>query len=70
MRVWIKRETAFKRLSVGHIRSFLLAGSLALSFFLNFWNIDQNGTGNAYCAAAIKNMTQSWHNFSMSGTLY
>lgn len=41
----------------------LLAGSLALSFFLNFWNIGQNGTGNAYYAAAIKSMTQNWHNF-------
>lgn len=41
----------------------LLAGILALSFFLNFWNIAQNGTGNAYYAACIKSMTQSWHNF-------
>lgn len=41
----------------------LLAGILALSFFLNFWNIGQNGTGNEYYAACIKSMTQSWHNF-------
>ncbi len=41
----------------------ILIGILALSFFLNFWNIGQNGTGNAYYAACVKSMTQSWHNF-------
>ncbi|WP_413777975.1 ArnT family glycosyltransferase [Caproicibacterium sp. XB1] len=45
-------------------RSFwVLLGILAFSFFLNFWNIGQNGTGNEYYAACVKSMTQSWHNF-------
>lgn len=42
---------------------FTLAGIAALSFFLNFFLIGQLGYGNAYYAAAIKSMTQSWHNF-------
>lgn len=41
----------------------ILIGILALSFFMNFWNIGKNGTCNAYYAACIKSMTQSWHNF-------
>lgn len=36
---------------------------LALSFGLNFYAISQNGTGNEYYAAAVKSMTQSFHNF-------
>lgn len=35
----------------------------ALSFGLNFYAISQNGTGNEYYAAAVKSMTQSFHNF-------
>jgi 4-amino-4-deoxy-L-arabinose transferase-like glycosyltransferase len=34
-----------------------------LSFFLNFFLIGQSGYGNAYYAAAIRSMTQSWYNF-------
>lgn len=41
----------------------ILLGILAFSFFLNFWNINQNGTCNEYYAACVKSMTQSWHNF-------
>ncbi|MCI1982915.1 MAG: glycosyltransferase family 39 protein [Oscillospiraceae bacterium] len=40
-----------------------LAGIALLSFWLNFYAISQIGYGNAYYAAAIKSMTQSWHNF-------
>lgn len=57
----VKRDTAWKCWTQPWL--WLLVGILALSFFLNFWNIGQNGTGNAYYAAAIKSMTQSWHNF-------
>lgn len=32
----------------------ILLGILAFSFFLNFWNIGQNGTGNEYYAACVK----------------
>lgn len=35
----------------------------ALSFGLNFYAISQNGTANEYYAAAVKSMTQSFHNF-------
>ncbi|MEL7602990.1 MAG: glycosyltransferase family 39 protein, partial [Bacillota bacterium] len=40
-----------------------LYGIVLLSFFLNFFLIGQSGYGNAYYAAAIRSMTQSWHNF-------
>jgi 4-amino-4-deoxy-L-arabinose transferase-like glycosyltransferase len=42
---------------------FTLTAIVLLSFFLNFYEITQLGYGNAYYAAAIKSMTQSWHNF-------
>ena len=42
---------------------YLLAGIAILSFGLNFYAIAQLGYGNAYYAAAIKSMTQSFHNF-------
>ncbi len=52
-RKWKKPEISF----------WVLIGILVFSFFLNFWNIGQNGTGNSYYAACVKSMTQSWHNF-------
>ena len=45
----------------GHL--FALAGVAALSFGLNFYAISGTGFGNAYYAAAIRSMTQSFHNF-------
>lgn len=36
---------------------------LCVSAFLNFWNLSANGYGNSYYAAAVRSMTQSWHNF-------
>ncbi len=47
------------------IRPHMLAlyGIVLLSFFLNFFLIGQSGYGNAYYAAAIRSMTQSWYNF-------
>lgn len=42
---------------------FALGGIVLLSFGLNFYEISKIGYGNAYYAAAIKSMTQSWHNF-------
>lgn len=45
----------------GHL---LVLGLIAvLSFGLNFYAISRIGFGNAYYAAAIKSMTQSFHNF-------
>ncbi len=40
-----------------------LAGIALLSFWLNFYAVGQLGYGNAYYAAAIRSMTQNWHNF-------
>src|SRR5439155_14655625 len=40
-----------------------LLAVLCLSAFLNFWNLSANGYGNAYYAAAVRSMTESWHNF-------
>lgn len=42
---------------------FALAAVVLLSFWLNFYAISKIGYGNAYYAAAIRSMTQSWHNF-------
>ena len=46
-----------------HWHIYALAGIAALSFGLNFYAISQLGYGNAYYAAAIKSMTQSFKNF-------
>ena len=43
--------------------AFALAMIVLLSFWLNFYAISKLGYGNAYYAAAIRSMTQSWHNF-------
>src|ERR1041384_8364583 len=40
-----------------------LLAVLCLSALLNFWNLSANGYGNAYYAAAVRSMTESWHNF-------
>ena len=39
----------------------LLVALGALTLFA--WGLDRNGLGNAYYAAAVRSMTQSWHNF-------
>lgn len=45
----------------GHL--FLLAGIAVLSFVFNFYAISKVGYGNEYYAAAVKSMSQSFHNF-------
>src|SRR4051812_10951345 len=40
-----------------------LLAVLCLAAVFNFWNLSANGYGNAYYAAAVRSMTQSWHNF-------
>lgn len=42
---------------------FVLAGILLLSFCINFFAIEKVGYGNAYYAAAVKSMTESFRNF-------
>lgn len=36
---------------------------IAISAFLNLWAIDQNGWANEYYSAAVRSMSDSWHNF-------
>ena len=40
-----------------------LGSILALSATLNGWALSNAGWGNAYYSAAVRSMTQSWHNF-------
>jgi len=40
-----------------------LGAILLLSVVLNVFQLDRVGLGNTYYAAAVKSMTQSWHNF-------
>ena len=36
---------------------------LALAAALNLWSLDTNGWANDYYSAAVRSMTESWHNF-------
>lgn len=36
---------------------------IAVSALLNLWAIDQNGWANEYYSAAVRSMSESWHNF-------
>jgi 4-amino-4-deoxy-L-arabinose transferase-like glycosyltransferase len=40
-----------------------LLGLLALAALLNLWSLDANGWSNEYYSAAVRSMTESWHNF-------
>jgi 4-amino-4-deoxy-L-arabinose transferase-like glycosyltransferase len=40
-----------------------LAGVTLLALLLNTWGLDKTGYGNTYYAAAVRSMTESWHNF-------
>lgn len=40
-----------------------LAAIIGLAIFLHFFNLEGNSYGNLYYAAAVKSMSQSWHNF-------
>jgi 4-amino-4-deoxy-L-arabinose transferase-like glycosyltransferase len=40
-----------------------LGAILALAAFLNFYALDRIGYGNTFYAAAVRSMTESWHNF-------
>lgn len=44
-------------------QTFSLLLVLAGAGFLNLWQLTRNGYGNEYYAAAVRSMTQSWHNF-------
>ena len=40
-----------------------LVGLMALAALLNLWALSRNGWANEYYSAAVRSMTQSWHNF-------
>jgi 4-amino-4-deoxy-L-arabinose transferase-like glycosyltransferase len=40
-----------------------LVGVVALALFINAWGLSKSGYGNTYYAAAVRSMTESWHNF-------
>src|SRR4051812_3826476 len=40
-----------------------LVGLLVLAAVLYLWALDQNGWANEYYSAAVRSMSQSWHNF-------
>src|SRR3954447_7660349 len=54
---WSERTVAFLRENAA------LGIVLAVAAVMNLWNLSVNGYGNAYYAAAVRSMTQSWHNF-------
>jgi 4-amino-4-deoxy-L-arabinose transferase-like glycosyltransferase len=41
----------------------LLGAVTSVSLLMNLWGLSANGYGNYYYAAAVKSMSQSWHNF-------
>ncbi len=41
----------------------LLAALLALAAALRLWGLDQNGWGAEYYTAAVRSMSEGWHNF-------
>src|SRR5690348_13628648 len=44
-------------------RRLALTAILLVSVFMNFYQLGQNGYANAYYAAGIRSMLDSWHNF-------
>ena len=38
-------------------------GVVTLALFVNVWGLSKSGYGNTYYAAAVRSMTESWHNF-------
>src|SRR5262249_38673086 len=40
-----------------------LVAILGIAAFVNLWHLTRAGYGNTYYAAAVRSMTQSWHNF-------
>ena len=40
-----------------------LVGLIVLAAVLNLWGLSENGWANQYYSAAVRSMTESWHNF-------
>jgi 4-amino-4-deoxy-L-arabinose transferase-like glycosyltransferase len=64
-KLYERRRFAVKVVSLPAISRHLagFVSVVGLAAFLNAWNLAQNGYGNTFYAAAIRSMTQSWHNF-------
>lgn len=45
------------------LQAALVAAAGLLSFLLGYYNFGHDGYGNAYYTAALRSMTESWHNF-------
>ncbi len=61
-----ERKRAFERIAsvpAVSLNVAALAGVLSLATVLYVWNLTDNGYGNTFYAAAVRSMTQSWHNF-------
>ncbi len=58
--VLVRPRLLARRVSV---RQLPLVAILTLSAVLNSWALSNAGWGNAYYSAAVRSMSQSWHNF-------
>src|SRR3954449_2608097 len=56
------RRPRVRALSIPRVRPELLV-LVGFAAVLNLWALDQNGWANEYYSAAVRSMSQSWHNF-------
>ena len=59
----IDRATAARPAAVARLARLALPATLLLAAALNLLQLDRQGYGNTYYAAAVKSMLGSWHNF-------
>ncbi len=59
-RRWRARERATAAVRVGRPELWAL---LALTAFLNLWDLNRNAWANVYYSAAVRSMSSSWHDF-------
>src|SRR5579859_21015 len=58
-----ERERGLTISLTGYWHRIVLFAIVALSAVLNFFGLSKEGYDNQYYAAAVKSMSQSWHNF-------
>ncbi|HMA45726.1 MAG TPA: glycosyltransferase family 39 protein [Frankiaceae bacterium] len=58
-----RRGARLARLGSHRAQRLALGAVLLLAAGLYLWRLDRNGYGNEYYSAAVRSMTQSWHNF-------
>jgi 4-amino-4-deoxy-L-arabinose transferase-like glycosyltransferase len=56
-------ESGFTLSIADHWKRFALLPILLLATILNFYDLSREGYANAYYAAAVRSMGESWHNF-------